>query len=72
MVLTTDVLFAEDGSDKPDEILFAITKPAANGHVGYITAPSLAIRTFSQMDVAASRVLYKHDAAASSASESLQ
>lgn len=72
MVLTTDVLFAEDGTAKPREILYAITKPAANGHVGYITSPRLAIDTFSQMDVAASRVVYQHDAAAGSASESLQ
>lgn len=72
MVLTTDVLFAEDGTDKPNEILYVITKPAASGHVGYITTPSLAIDTFSQMDIAASRVVYKHDAVANLASESLQ
>lgn len=72
VVLTTDVLHAEDGTDKPNDILYVITKAAAHGHVGYISTPRLAIDTFSQMDVAASRVVYKHDVVASAASESLQ
>lgn len=72
VVLTTDVLSAEDGTDKPDEILYAITKPAADGHIGYVTTPSLAIATFSQMDVAAHRVAYKHDLLAGSASQTIQ
>lgn len=72
MLLTTDVLFAEDGTDRPDEILFAITKAAAGGHVGYIAAPSLAIHTFSQMDVAAQRVVYKHDLLASAANDTME
>lgn len=72
VVLTTDVLHTEDGTNTPDEILYTVTKPAASGHVGYVSKPRLAIDTFSQMDVAASRVVYKHDAAGNSASESLQ
>lgn len=72
MVLTTDVLLAEDGANKPQEILYAITKPAANGHIGYITTPSLASDTFSQMDVVAHRVVYKHDVQSSSATETIQ
>lgn len=72
VVLTTDVLLALDSTDKPDELLYVITKPPTNGHIGYIRHPSLAIITFSQMDIAANLVAYKHDICASTPRETIQ
>uniref|UniRef100_A0A3Q2Q6U8 FRAS1-related extracellular matrix protein 1 n=1 Tax=Fundulus heteroclitus TaxID=8078 RepID=A0A3Q2Q6U8_FUNHE len=72
VVLTTDVLLATDGTDKPEELLYVITKPPAHGHVEYIKHPGLIISTFSQMDIAANLVAYVHDNRASKAVESFQ
>ncbi|KAK2852025.1 hypothetical protein Q5P01_008301 [Channa striata] len=61
VVLTTDVLLATDGTDKPEELLYIITNPPAHGHIEYIKHPGLAISTFSQMDIAGSLVAYVHN-----------
>ncbi|TWW63720.1 FRAS1-related extracellular matrix protein 1 [Takifugu flavidus] len=61
VVLTTDVLLATDGSDKPEELLYVVTTPPSHGHIEYITHPGVAISTFSQLDVAANHVAYTHD-----------
>uniref|UniRef100_A0A667YH99 FRAS1-related extracellular matrix protein 1 n=1 Tax=Myripristis murdjan TaxID=586833 RepID=A0A667YH99_9TELE len=66
LVLTTDVLLATDGSDRPEELLYIVTNPPAHGHIEYIRNPGLAISTFSQMDIAANLVAYVHDNRASS------
>ncbi|XP_071782184.2 FRAS1-related extracellular matrix protein 1a [Centroberyx gerrardi] len=71
-VLTTDVLLATDGTDKPEELLYVITNPPAHGHVEYIRHPGLAISTFSQMDIAANLVAYVHDNQASASTETFQ
>ncbi|KAK1890048.1 FRAS1-related extracellular matrix protein 1 [Dissostichus eleginoides] len=72
VVLTTDVLLATDGTEKPEELLFIITHPPAHGHMEYIKHPGLAISTFSQMDVAANLVAYVHDNRATTPRESFQ
>uniref|UniRef100_UPI0037E8F5E3 FRAS1-related extracellular matrix protein 1a n=1 Tax=Semicossyphus pulcher TaxID=241346 RepID=UPI0037E8F5E3 len=72
VVLTTDVLLATDGTDKPEELLYVITHPPAHGHVEYIKHPGLSISTFSQMDIAANLVAYVHDNRASSPTETFQ
>uniref|UniRef100_A0A3B3D2I5 Fras1 related extracellular matrix 1a n=1 Tax=Oryzias melastigma TaxID=30732 RepID=A0A3B3D2I5_ORYME len=69
VVLTTDVLLATDDSDKPEELLYVITKPPAHGHIEYIKHPGLSISTFSQMDIAANLVAYVHDNRASRTTE---
>ncbi|MEQ2200291.1 hypothetical protein XENOCAPTIV_026841, partial [Xenoophorus captivus] len=56
VVLTTDVLLATDGTDKPEELLYVITNPPAHGHIEYIKHPGVIISTFSQMDIAANLV----------------
>ncbi|XP_056156549.1 FRAS1-related extracellular matrix protein 1a isoform X2 [Lampris incognitus] len=61
VVLTTDMLLATDGTDKPEELLYVITSPPADGHIEYIRHPGLAISSFSQMDIAANLVAYVHD-----------
>ncbi|XP_027893143.1 FRAS1-related extracellular matrix protein 1a isoform X2 [Xiphophorus couchianus] len=72
VVLTTDVLLATDGTDKPEELLYVITNPPAHGHIEYIKHPGVIISTFSQMDIAANLVAYIHDNQASKATESFQ
>ncbi|XP_022603580.1 FRAS1-related extracellular matrix protein 1 [Seriola dumerili] len=72
VVLTTDVLLATDGTEKPEELLFVITNPPAQGHIEYIKHPGLAISTFSQMDVAANLVSYVHDNRGSTPTETFQ
>ena len=72
LVLTTDVLLATDGTDKPEELLYIITSPPAHGHIEYIRHPGLVISTFSQMDIAANLVAYVHDNRASKTRETFQ
>ncbi|XP_008304842.1 FRAS1-related extracellular matrix protein 1-like [Stegastes partitus] len=72
VVLTTDVLLATDGTDKPEELLYVITIPPAHGHIEYIKHPGLVISTFSQMDIAANLVAYVHDNRASTPKETFQ
>ncbi|XP_037613686.1 FRAS1-related extracellular matrix protein 1a isoform X1 [Sebastes umbrosus] len=72
VVLTTDVLLATDGTEKPEELLYIITIPPAHGHIEYIKHPGLAISTFSQMDVAANLVAYVHDNRATTPAETFQ
>lgn len=72
VVLTTDVLLAVDGADKPEELLYIITVPPAHGHVEYIKHTGVQIQSFSQLDVAANLVCYVHDNRATSPKETLQ
>lgn len=72
VVLTTDVLLAVDGTDKPEELLYVITVPPAYGHVEYIKHTGVQIQSFSQLDVAANLVCYVHDNRADSPRETLQ
>uniref|UniRef100_A0A673VRZ1 Fras1 related extracellular matrix 1a n=1 Tax=Salmo trutta TaxID=8032 RepID=A0A673VRZ1_SALTR len=61
VVLTTDVLLATDGTDKPEELFYIVTVPPGNGHMEYIKHPGVTISTFSQLDIAANLVGYVHD-----------
>ncbi|XP_062240330.1 FRAS1-related extracellular matrix protein 1a [Platichthys flesus] len=72
VVLTTDVLLATDGTEKPEELMYVITNPPAQGHIEYINHPGLAISTFSQMDIAANLVAYVHDNRAKAHKENFQ
>ena len=72
VVLTTDVLLATDGTEKPEELLYVITSPPTQGHIEYIKHPGLAISTFSQMDIAANLVAYVHNNQASTPKETFQ
>ncbi|XP_047425059.1 FRAS1-related extracellular matrix protein 1a isoform X2 [Mugil cephalus] len=72
VILTTDVLLATDGTDKPEELLYVVTHPPAHGHIEYIKHPGLVISTFSQMDIAANLVAYVHDNQASASTETFQ
>ncbi|KAJ8385248.1 hypothetical protein AAFF_G00191250 [Aldrovandia affinis] len=72
VVLTTDVLLAMDGTDRPEELLYVITAPPTHGQVEYIKHPGVPINTFSQMDVAANLVCYVHDNRGTSTRETIR
>ncbi|XP_027739549.1 FRAS1-related extracellular matrix protein 1 [Empidonax traillii] len=59
--ITTDVLLALDGTDKPEELLYVITSPPQYGQIEYITSPGTPITNFSQMDIARQIVCYVHN-----------
>ncbi|RMC19340.1 hypothetical protein DUI87_03949 [Hirundo rustica rustica] len=60
--ITTDVLLALDGTDKPEELLYVITSPPQYGQIEYVSYPGIPIMSFSQMDVARQIVCYVHKA----------
>ncbi|NXR25103.1 FREM1 protein, partial [Cinclus mexicanus] len=62
--ITTDVLLALDGTDKPEELLYVITSPPQYGQIEYVSYPGIPIASFSQMDVARQIVCYVHKAKA--------
>ncbi|NXM95749.1 FREM1 protein, partial [Sylvia borin] len=62
--ITTDVLLALDGTDKPEELLYVITSPPQYGQIEYVSYPGIPITSFSQMDVAQQIVCYVHKAKA--------
>uniref|UniRef100_A0A8C6MF79 FRAS1-related extracellular matrix protein 1 n=1 Tax=Nothobranchius furzeri TaxID=105023 RepID=A0A8C6MF79_NOTFU len=72
VVLTTDVLLATDGTDKPEKLQYLITNPPAHGHMEYVAHPGVVISTFSQMDIVANLVAYVHDNRASKTTETFQ
>ncbi|XP_010294379.1 PREDICTED: FRAS1-related extracellular matrix protein 1, partial [Phaethon lepturus] len=59
--ITTDVLLAQDGTDKPEELLYVITSPPQYGQIEYVSYPGIPITSFSQMDVARQIVCYIHN-----------
>ncbi|XP_072716396.1 FRAS1-related extracellular matrix protein 1 isoform X1 [Ciconia boyciana] len=59
--ITTDVLLALDGTDKPEELLYVITSPLQYGQIEYVGYPGIPITSFSQMDVARQIVCYVHN-----------
>ncbi|KAM6991451.1 FRAS1-related extracellular matrix protein 1 [Passerculus sandwichensis] len=62
--ITTDVLLALDGTDRPEELLYVITSPPQYGQIEYVSYPGIPITSFSQMDVARQIVCYVHKAKA--------
>ncbi|KFQ30858.1 FRAS1-related extracellular matrix protein 1, partial [Merops nubicus] len=59
--ITTNVLLALDGTDKPEELLYVITSPPRYGQIEYVSYPDIPIASFSQMDVARQMVCYVHN-----------
>ncbi|GCB70046.1 hypothetical protein scyTo_0010688, partial [Scyliorhinus torazame] len=70
--LTTAVLLASDGTNKPEELLYVITEPPKYGQVEYINYPGVAITSFSQIDVAAQTVSYTHKSKAAATRDLLR
>ena len=59
-MLTTDVLSASDGSRRPQDMQFTVTRPPTLGHLAMITEKDIPVTAFSQLDLAAQKVVYIH------------
>ncbi len=59
-VIVTDILSATDESNKPQELVFKITRPPMQGHLGLITEKNTPISHFTQLDLAAQKIVYTH------------
>ncbi|XP_038026305.2 FRAS1-related extracellular matrix protein 1 isoform X6 [Anas platyrhynchos] len=70
--ITTDVLLALDGTDKPEELLYVITSPPQYGQIEYVSHPGIPITSFSQMDVARQIVCYVHNTKAAVPEDTLR
>ncbi|XP_040397310.1 FRAS1-related extracellular matrix protein 1 isoform X2 [Cygnus olor] len=70
--ITTDVLLALDGTDKPEELLYVITSPPQYGQIEYVGHPGIPITSFSQMDVARQIVCYVHNTKAAVPEDTLR
>uniref|UniRef100_A0A8C9Q3I3 FRAS1-related extracellular matrix protein 1 n=1 Tax=Spermophilus dauricus TaxID=99837 RepID=A0A8C9Q3I3_SPEDA len=70
--LTTATLLAVDGTDRPEELLYAITSPPRYGQVEYVRYPGVPITSFSQMDIAGQTVCYIHKSGAAVPSDSFR
>uniref|UniRef100_A0AAY4DSI7 FRAS1-related extracellular matrix protein 1 n=1 Tax=Denticeps clupeoides TaxID=299321 RepID=A0AAY4DSI7_9TELE len=71
VVLTTDVLLAVDGTNKPEEMLYVVTVPPASGHMEYIKHVGVPVDSFSQLDIVANLVCYVHDNRGTSSKETM-
>ncbi|XP_072260396.1 FRAS1-related extracellular matrix protein 1 isoform X2 [Pyxicephalus adspersus] len=68
-IISTDVLFASDGTDKPEELLYVLSSPPQYGQIEYVNHPGIPITSFSQMDVAAQTICYIHNGKAAAAAD---
>ncbi|XP_053399449.1 FRAS1-related extracellular matrix protein 2-like isoform X2 [Mercenaria mercenaria] len=62
IVLSTDLISGTDMNSPDEKLKFTITKAPKHGFVEYVIRPGIPILTFSQLDLAASRVRYIHNA----------
>ncbi|XP_077981131.1 FRAS1-related extracellular matrix protein 1-like [Glandiceps talaboti] len=60
VVITPDVLSAFDNSNLVEEIVFSVTQLPLEGQLEDIARPGMTISTFSQLDLAGQRIIYKH------------
>jgi hypothetical protein len=60
VVISTDILSAEDGTDLFNRIRFTVLHPPLFGQVESIDTPGKTVKEFSQLDLAARRIVYVH------------
>nr|KAG5697393.1 hypothetical protein BaRGS_008819 [Batillaria attramentaria] len=60
VAISTFNLSASDESTKAEEIVFAVIRPPRLGQLEYIDKMFVPIRSFTQMDIAAQKVVYNH------------
>ncbi|XP_053321913.1 FRAS1-related extracellular matrix protein 1 [Spea bombifrons] len=71
-ILSTNVLLATDGTDKPEELLYVLSSPPQYGQLEYVNHPGIPTTSFSQMDVTAQTVCYVHNSKAAAAADSFK
>lgn len=58
--ILTSNLSASDETTNADEIVFAVIQPPRLGQIEYIEEPRVGISSFTQLDLAANRIVYNH------------
>ncbi|XP_007954416.1 FRAS1-related extracellular matrix protein 1 [Orycteropus afer afer] len=71
-LLTTTILLAADGTDKPEELLYVITSPPQYGQLEYVHYPGVPITSFSQMDIAGQTVCYIQNSKVAASSDTFR
>jgi hypothetical protein len=61
VTITTAMLSSSDVDTMDSDIVYTITSPVVNGRVALVSAPGVAITSFTQDDLAHGRVIYIHD-----------
>ncbi len=59
--ITSEVLYAEDPDNSPDEIVYDVMGGPTNGRLVFAESPSQKVSQFTQMDVDRQRLIYVHD-----------
>ena len=59
-ILTTELLSASDSNSPDEDLLFTVTKIPIRGHLENLEYPYIPITTFTQLDLAENKILYKH------------
>lgn len=54
------MLSASDGSHRPQDMFFRVTRPPTQGHLALITEKNTPVHSFSQLDLAAQKIVYIH------------
>ena len=58
--ITTENLSAVDESNRPDDIVFSVVEHPAQGDLELISQPGVLVNNFTQMDLAAQKLVYSH------------
>lgn len=61
LILNTNILLASDSTSLPEDLVYTVTMLPQHGLIHAVQRPSVPLRTFTQLDVAAQRVCYTHD-----------
>ena len=58
--ITTNFLSASDADSENANLRYTLTKPPEKGHLESTDSPGIAIQNFTQLDLAANRIIYLH------------
>lgn len=61
LVLSTDLLLAQDQSGQPERLRYRLTEAPLHGLLHGAGQPGVPLTTWSQLDLAAQRLCYTHD-----------
>ncbi|XP_033098560.1 FRAS1-related extracellular matrix protein 1-like, partial [Anneissia japonica] len=60
VVISIDLLSANDGSNLMEDIIYTIITPPTEGNIEFLSLPGKPITTFTQVDLTGGRIIYLH------------